>query len=230
MSAIPTSPWHSTGFGVGQRTHRAHQGPSPRQQKRWGSAQRFRPARLRAVRGPGTGPGAAPTRAAPNPSGRGGCWGRRASPAQKPADHRPGPTDQAAGSPPRWCGRAAEIRSARLRLVQPAHWHGGALHQRHGPHVQAHGWAPRGGRQNAVPGAPGPGWAQIRGPAAGRPARPSAMRAHRHAGARRCTHAGGAVAKAGAWQMKGEETSAEKTGQRGATAARYFTGTASTRR
>lgn len=215
---------------VGPRTHRAHQGPSPRQQKRWGLAQWVRPARLRAVRGPGTAPGAAPTRAAPSPPGRGGCWGRQASPAQRPADHRPGPTDPAADSPARWCGRAAGIRSARLRLAQPAHWHGGAQNQRHGPHVQAHEWALRGGRQNAAPGAPGPAWAPMPGPVAGRPARPRAMRANRHAGAWQCTHAGGAVAKAGAWQMKGGEISAEKTGQRGAAAARYFTGTASTRR
>ena len=34
ISALPTCPWHSTGFGVGQRTHRAHQGPSTRPQKR----------------------------------------------------------------------------------------------------------------------------------------------------------------------------------------------------
>ena len=203
---------------------------APDDKKRWGSAQRFRPARLRAVRGPGTGPGAAPTRAAPSPLGRGGRWRRQATPAQRPADHRPGPTDPAADSPARWCGRAAGIRSARLRLVPPAHGHGGAQHHRHGPYAQAHRWAPRGGHQNAAPGAPGPGWAPMPEPAAGRPAKPPAMRAHRHPGARRCTHAGGAVAKAGAWQMKGEEISAAKTGQRGAAAARYFTGTASTRR
>ena len=157
-----------------------------------------------------------------------GATGKPGAEASRPSARAS--ADPAAGSPARWCGRAAGIRSARLRLVPPAHGHGGAQHHRHGPYAQAHRWAPRGGHQNAAPGAPGPGWAPVPEPAAGRPAKPPAMRAHRHPGARRCTHAGGAVAKAGAWQMKGEEISAAKTGQRGAAAARYFTGTASTRR
>jgi hypothetical protein len=207
MSALPTSPWHSTSGGP--RTHRAHQGPSG---PKSGSQRSDRPARQQAVRGPGTGPGAAPTRAG---TSHGAWWVLGAGQARRRGQQaigqgeliqqqavQPAGVGGQQGFDQRGCG------------WPPAHGHGGAQHHRHGPHAPAPmgtaRWSPECSAWCTRPRVGTHARASSSRPASRLPCARTGTRAH--GGAHTLV---GPWQRQAAWQMKGEETSAAKTGQRG---------------
>ena len=194
MSALPTSPWHSTGL-AGAKNAQGPPGPSPGSKSGGGQRSDSGPQGSRRCAGLEQGPVQHPPvlhQAHRGVVGAGGDRQARRRGQQtigqgqliQQQTVQPAGVGGQQGFDQRGCGWC-RLRTGMGCAASPA-W----------PVCASPGWAPRGGRQNAAPGAPGPGWAPMPGPAAGRPARPPAMRAHRHAAR------GGARTLVGPWQRQ----------------------------
>lgn len=177
---------------VAGRIERSSSCPCPDGRKDLGSgattATLLKPAVMKVVHGPETGPGAARTHAASTAPVHHGYGGRQAHPARERAAHRPGPIGPAAGNLRRWRGWAPGPTKRWPCLALPALADWREWRERLGAHLRrlrppTPPGAPGrpGGRSNAKPGARAPRRAPPPGPTSTRPARPPSMRARQPA-------------------------------------------------
>ena len=133
MTRYPPAWWHSTEVSAGQANAGAL-GPTPQQQKHSrGLASGSGPQGCGRCAGLEQGPVQQHPPCCTKPIRAWWALGTAGNPAQRPADHQPGPTDQQQAIHPLvWAGSRDSIRRGWL-VAQPAQWGMGAQHQQHGP-------------------------------------------------------------------------------------------------